>query len=76
MDSLSSILENIQPYVVVLNEVRVDNAGTLKTFFKPRGYNILPRVKVGIVIAVLSKFSIINVTTSENIHIVVASIKN
>ena len=45
MDSLSSILENIQPYVVVLNEVRVDNAGTLKTFYKPRGYNILPRVK-------------------------------
>ena len=66
MDSLSSIIENIQPDIVALNELKVRNSGKIKTFFKEKGYELLIRTNGGIAIASLNKFKIVNVTTSKN----------
>ena len=76
LDSLASILDNIQPDVVTLNETKVKNSGKLKTFFKERGYDVLIRVNGGIAIAARNKFKIINVTTTENKHILTGLISN
>ncbi len=70
MDSLKSIIENIHPDVVTLNELKVGNPGKVQGFFKELGYDLLIRVRGGIAVAALEKFKIVNATTSNNPKII------
>ena len=75
-DSLSSILDNIKPDVVALNELKLKFSGKLREFFKERGYQILCRISGGIAIAVSDKFQLLNVTSSHNTNILSGLIPN
>ena len=66
MDSLSEILQNLNPDVVVINELKTKNTGKIKNFFKERGYEPLIQPKSGMLIACLQKFPIVNVTSSSS----------
>ena len=70
IDSLDSIINNIEPDVITINETKTKNAGKIKDFFKERGYETLIRPAGGIVVAARSKLKIINVTTSPNPSII------
>ena len=76
LDSLSSILDNTQPDIVTLNEIKIRHPGKIQAFFKERGYDLLTRINGGIAIAALSKFKIINVTTSHNTNLLAGLIRN
>ncbi len=71
IDSLSSILENIKPDIVTLNEVKLKNPGNIREFFKKRGYEVLTRTSGGIALAASNKFKLINVTSSNNPNLLV-----
>ena len=75
-DSLSSILDNIAPDIVSLNELKLKFSGNLREFFKQRGYQILSRTSGGIAIAVSDKFQLLNVTSSHNTSILSGLIPN
>ena len=59
-------MDNINPDVVTLNEIKTKNKGKINNFFKERGFDLLLRSSGGIAIAALKKFKIINVTSSSN----------
>ena len=75
MDSLSDIIENIKPDIVVLNEIKTSNSGTIHTYFKQRKYKAMVRVSGGIAIATHYRLSMINVTTTRSKNIICGLIR-
>ena len=70
-DSLSSILENVEPDIVSLCEIKLNSTGNLQKFFKQRGYQVLTRTAGGIAVAASLRFKFINVTSSHNMNLIV-----
>ena len=65
MDSLSDIISNTRPDIIVVNELKTKNSGKVYTFFKERGFDPFIKPDGGIAIASLEKFQMVNVSSSN-----------
>ena len=74
MDSLSIIIDNISPDVLVISELKTKSISVVKNFFEKLVYSTAVCIESGVMIAAKKKHKLVNVTVSDHSNIISARI--